>query len=145
MKGVFATNLEKIMKERGLSVLDVARLSGMTSRSTLTSLLSGATPEATLSTVFAVADGLKVDESLLVSRRVGAVEFAAVVRAYLADPISQELEPPWGPEDLMDLERRGTVFWLSEAPKPLYFHELVELARNVRRAAKPRQPSHSTA
>ncbi len=104
-------------------------------RSTITSILSGASPEASVETTRKLAQALgRPTDALLKEPGAelpphGTTPLESALSEFLASKWADYLQPRPQPEDLAWLRSLSSVFWLDVPPNPEALHHLIKARR----------------
>ena len=132
--GVVGRNITRLLRETGVGQAELVRRSGVP-RSTITSLQSGATKDATTDLVKKLARGFGVPITELTAERAEEKDLDAFLEEFRKSPWAQTLIPPLSTDDERWLRHMGRVEWTGERPPPAAIKLFIE-ANRIARAAR---------
>ena len=129
--GVVGRNLARILEQRGRKPTWLSKVSGVP-RSTITSIMSGYSPEPHLDTVRKLAVGLGIDDAELTAREEpqGFAELDAAIEEFLESRWADYLQPRPSDDEIDWLRSLGRTFWLRVPPNAEALHHLVKAHRS---------------
>ena len=133
--GVVGRNITRLLRETGLGQAELVRRSGVP-RSTITSLQSGATKDATTDLVKKLARGFGVPITELTAERPEEAELDAFIAEFKASPWAQTLLPPFSLDDERWMRHMGRIEWTGERPPPAAIKLFIEANRIARAATR---------